>query len=115
MMSKYTGQILATLTEGSQGQLTLKGQLDYRSGKVLFEQGKKIIKQSFSKAFTLDCAAVTRTSSVGVALILSLVREANQAGKTLVIKSLTKDLEVIANFTDVKELLPLAGDYETIN
>ena len=114
-MDKKNSQILATLAEGSSGQLSLKGQLDYRSGKALFEQGKLIIRQSAAKAFTLDCSAVTRTSSVGVALILSLVRDAQQLGKTLQIKNLTKDLEEIANFTGIKDVLPLASDYQVVS
>lgn len=113
-MDKQNSQALATLLEGSSGQLLLKGQLDYRSGKVLFEQGKMLIKQSPANELTLDCSAVTRTSSVGVALILSLVRQAKQLDKKLTILNLTKDLEEIASFTDVKSVLPLASDYEVI-
>lgn len=114
MRNKNT-QTLATLEEGSPGQLLLKGQLDYLTGKKLFEQGKMIISKSSASAFTLDCSGVTRTSSVGVALILSLVRDSKQIGKTITIGSLTKDLEEIASFTDIKGILPLANDYQVIN
>lgn len=104
----------ATLKEGSAGQLSLVGQVDFRNGKYLSELGKAMIAQSQATAFTLDCSGVTRTSSVGVSLILSLIRDANHTGRELRIKSLTTDLEEIAKFSDLKDVLPLTDDYKVI-
>lgn len=104
----------ATLTESGLGELKLAGQVDYRNGKYLSEIGQSIIHQSKATAFTLDCSGVTRTSSVGVSLILSLIREAKQTGRSLTIKALTTDLEEIARFSDLKDVLPLSADYQVI-
>lgn len=113
-MSTMTDKEQATLAEGSTGELKLAGQVDYRNGKYLSELGQSIITQSKATTFTLDCSGVTRTSSVGVSLILSLIRDANQTGRTLLIKTLTTDLEEIAKFSDLKEVLPLSEDYQVI-
>lgn len=113
-MSTMTDKEQATLAEGSTGELKLAGQVDYRNGKYLSELGQSIITQSKATTFTLDCSGVTRTSSVGVSLILSLIRDANQTGRTLLIKALTTDLEEIVKFSDLKEVLPLSEDYQVI-
>lgn len=105
---------MATLSEGSAGELRLAGQVDYRNGTSLSKLGKAIITQSQATAFTLDCSGVTRTSSVGMSLILSLIRDANHTGRQLFIKTLTTDLEEIAKFSDLKDVLPLSDDYKVI-
>ncbi|UYZ83878.1 STAS domain-containing protein [Entomomonas sp. E2T0] len=115
MSDVTTNTTLATLKEGSTGELLLSGQLDYRSGKHLYEQSETIIKNSSANAFTLDCSGVTRTSSVGLSLVLSLIRDAKKAGKSLTIKSLTEDLDEIAKFSGVTEILPLADDFKVVN
>lgn len=113
-MSIITNTQQATLTEGSPGELKLVGQVDYRNGKYLSELGKSLIKQSQASMFTLDCSGVTRTSSVGVSIILSLIRDANHTGRDLYIKTLTKDLEEIVKFSDLKDVLPLSDNYQII-
>lgn len=115
MTKLSTNNTLATLTEGSVGELLLSGELDYRSGKYLYDLGKTIIYNSSANAFTLDCTGVTRTSSVGVSLVLSLIRDAKRVNKTLTIKNLTDDLDAIAKFSGVTEILPLAKDFKVVN
>ena len=115
MSDVTTNTMLATLKEGSAGELLLSGQLDYRNGKHLCELGESIVKNSSASSFTLDCSGVIRTSSVGLSLILSLIRDAKALGKTLMIKSLTEDLDEIAKFSGVTEILPLTDDFKVVN
>lgn len=115
MSDVTTTTTLATLQESSVGELILAGQLDYRNGKHLCELGDAIIKNSSANTFTLDCSGVTRTSSVGLSLILSLIRDAKKLGKTLMIKTLTEDLDEIAKFSGVTEILPLTDDFKVVN
>lgn len=114
-MSDFTtAASLGTLTEKNAGELILAGQLDYRNGKQLWQSGSQIIQKSSASHFTLDCSRVTRTSSVGLSLILSLIRQAKKAGKKLTIKTLTTDLDDIARFSGVSELLPLEESFKVI-
>lgn len=105
---------VGTVLEQSPGELALAGCLDYRNGKALSLAGRQLIQSSSAKQIMLDCAAVTRSSSVGLALILSLIRSANTANKTLLIKSLTEDLAQIAKFSGVMDLLPLSDNFTVI-
>ncbi|MFD1261375.1 STAS domain-containing protein [Entomomonas asaccharolytica] len=115
MSDVNTKTALATLKEGSAGELLLAGQLDYRNGKHLCELGESIINNSSASSFTLDCSGVTRTSSVGLSLVLSLIRDAKKQAKPLMIKTFTEDLDEIAKFSGLIEILPLADDFKVVN
>ena len=57
----------------------------------------------------VDCAGITRSSSVGLSLLLCLLRDARATGKTLEIRNLPEDMRQIAAVYGLLELLPLAG------
>jgi len=73
----------ASLTERSAGQLHLAGVLDYSTGPQLREQGARLIAASSVGRLSLDCSAVEKSSSVGLALLLAFVRDARKAGREL--------------------------------
>lgn len=106
---------LGSLSEKESGQLILSGEIDYRNGKQLREIGRTIINNSSAKEFTLSCATVTRTSSVGLSLVLSLIRDAQRLGKSFVIISLPIGLEEIAKFSGVIDILPLSNELKIID
>lgn len=108
-------QKLATLEERGSGELILSGVLDYRTGKQLYRMGNTLISHTSAKELVLDGAGITRTSSVGLSLILSLIRDAERVGKKLIIRSLPIELEEIAKFSGVLDMLPLATNFEAID
>jgi phospholipid transport system transporter-binding protein len=55
----------------------------------------------------LDCAAVEKSSSVGVSLLLAFMRDASAAGKTLTMRGLPSDMRQIAEVSGLTELLPI--------
>lgn len=85
----------------------LSGVLDYRCGKLLRDEGYRLIIDNSASQLSLDCSAVSQSSSVGVALLLAFLRDARKAGKTLEIIGLPKEFSEIANVMGVLELLPL--------
>ncbi|CAI8996835.1 phospholipid transport system transporter-binding protein [Pseudomonas sp. IT-P74] len=87
------------------GELLLSGVLDYRSGPGLREQGKALIKASKAAALVVDCSAVTKSSSVGLSLLLCFIRDAQAAGKTLSIHGMPEDMREIAQVSELTELL----------
>lgn len=97
-----------SLTQGAAaGELVLAGVLDYRSGPQLREDGRQLIASSTAAALVLDCAAVEKSSSVGLALLLAFMRDAQAAGKTLSVRALPEDMRQIAEVSGLTELLPL--------
>ena len=87
------------------GELRLSGVLDYRTGPDLREQGQKLIKASKAAALVVDCSAVTKSSSVGLSLLLCYMRDAQAAGKALSIRGMPEDMREIAQVSELTELL----------
>jgi phospholipid transport system transporter-binding protein len=98
---------VAEILETSSGTLSLSGVLDFRSGPQLRVNGQKLIRQSQASALLLDCSAVDKSSSVGVALLLAFMRDAAAAGKKLSIVGLPSDMQQIAQVSGLDDLLPL--------
>ncbi|NLC09161.1 MAG: STAS domain-containing protein [Gammaproteobacteria bacterium] len=86
------------------GRLSLSGVLDYRTGTALREQGKKLLEHSAAEHILVDCAAIEKSSSVGIALLLAFMRDAQRLNKTLSIVNLSQDMQKIAR---VSELMPV--------
>lgn len=90
---------------GGGGELLISGVLDYRSGPELRKQGQALIKSSQASALVLDCSAVEKSSSVGLALLLAFIRDAQGLGKTVSIRALPDDMREIAEVCGVTEIL----------
>lgn len=90
---------------GQAGELMLSGVLDYRSGPGLRKQGQALIKSSDATAVVLDCSGVVKSSSVGLSLLLSFIRDATAAGKAVSIRALPDDMREIAEVSGLTELL----------
>jgi phospholipid transport system transporter-binding protein len=96
-----------TIVERSSGLFQLSGVLDYRSGPLLREQGGRLIAASQAAGCVIDCAAVDKSSSVGLSLLLAFMRDAQAAGKSLVVRSLPEDMHEIASVSGLLDVLPL--------
>ena len=97
----------ASIAEAAAGELQLSGVLDFRSGPALREQGGRLIGASRAEACVLDCSAVEKSSSVGLALLLALLRDAQAVGKSLSLRGLPQDMREIAKVSGLLEILPL--------
>ena len=90
---------------GDAGELFLSGVLDYRTGPDLRKQGQALIKASKAPELVLDCSAVTKSSSVGLSLLLGFIRDAEAASKPVSIRALPDDMREIAQVSGLTELL----------
>ncbi len=94
----------ACVTAVGDGELKLFGVLDYRTGPALRKQGADLIKASDAPAVVLDCSAVVKSSSVGLALLLAFMRDAQAAGKSVSVRALPEDMKEIAQVSGLTEL-----------
>lgn len=92
-----------TMTEP--GVLRLAGVLDYRSGPALRKQGKALIAASREQRLVLDCSAVSKSSSVGLSLLLAFMRDAQAVGKAWEVRGMPADMREIAEVYDLDEVL----------
>jgi len=94
----------ACVTAVGGGELKLFGVLDYRTGPGLREQGAQLIKVSDAPTLVLDCSAVEKSSSVGLALLLAFMRDGQAAGKSVSVRALPEDMKEIAQVSGLTEL-----------
>lgn len=97
------------LREVQSGGLALHGVIDMRVGAELREAGRRLLAGSPAREVWIDCAGITHSSSVGLSLLLCLLRDARATGKTLQIRNLPEDMRQVAEVYGLLELLPLAG------
>ena len=90
------------------GELRIQGVLDYRSGPLLRKQGQELIRSSKADNLEVNCAAVEKSSSVGLALLLAFMRDAEQGGKTVKLTHLPLDMQKIAEVCGLTEILNIA-------
>ena len=90
------------------GVLRIQGVLDYRSGPLLRKQGQELICSSKADNLEVNCAAVEKSSSVGLALLLAFMRDAEQGGKTVKLTHLPLDMQKIAEVCGLTEILNIA-------
>ncbi|HLA29442.1 MAG TPA: STAS domain-containing protein [Pseudomonas sp.] len=97
----------AAISELAPGVLQLAGVLDYLSAPALREQGARLIGASQGGVCVIDCATVSKSSSVGLSLLLAFMRDASAAGKSLSVRGLPEDMREIAGVCGLLEVLPL--------
>lgn len=96
------------LREMQSGGLALQGVIDMHVGAELRDAARRLLAASSSRDLWIDCAAVTQSSSVGLSLLLCLLRDAQATGKSLQIRNLPSDMRQVAEVYGLLELLPLA-------
>jgi len=87
------------------GVLRLAGVLDYRSGPGLRKEGKALIAACRESKLVFDCSCVSKSSSVGLSLLLGFIRDAQAAGKGWELRGMPDDMREIAGVYDLDEVL----------
>lgn len=96
---------MSSVQWGSDGVLCLSGVLDHGTGLRLREQGHALIAQSAAPHIILDCAAVEKSNSVGLALLLAFMRDTQALGKTVTVRAMPSDMQKIAQVCELTDIL----------
>ena len=95
----------AAVTLAGDSELRLSGVLDFRTGPRLRSDGQALINKALAKELVVDCSGVTKSSSVGLSLLLCYIRDAQALNKPLSIRAMPEDMREIAQVSGVTELL----------
>ena len=95
--------------ELQEGVLRLSGELDHVTSLPLREQAGQLLTQAQQSAIRIDCSGVTRANSAGLALLLALLRDAEQQGKTLSIIHLPAEMQQMAHVCELTAILQPAS------
>ncbi|MBJ9976155.1 STAS domain-containing protein [Pseudomonas sp. S75] len=95
----------ASVSMAEPGTLCLSGVLDYRSGPALRKQGKALIAASEGPRLVLDCSRVSKSSSVGLSLLLAFIRDGQGGGKVCEVRGMPAGMQEIAQVYDLDAVL----------
>ncbi|KVV06857.1 MULTISPECIES: STAS domain-containing protein [Pseudomonas] len=93
------------VTLAGESELRLSGVLNFQTGPQLRKEGQALIKKALAKSLVVDCSAVTKSSSVGLSLLLCFMRDAQALNKPLSIRAMPEDMREIAQVSGLTELL----------
>jgi len=96
--------------EGAAGELRIFGVLDYRSAPALRQTGQALIRNGEGATLLIDCSGVEKSSSVGLSLLLSFIRDAKKLGREVSITGLPHDMQQIAKVSGLQDVLPLVDE-----
>ena len=93
------------VTLAGESELRLSGVLNFQTGPQLRKEGQALIKKALAKSLVVDCSGVTKSSSVGLSLLLCFIRDAQALNKPLSIRAMPEDMREIAQVSGLTELL----------
>ncbi len=102
MTSKNT----ASLQQVSSQQMTLEGVLNQHTVAALRIRYASLIEGTGSQ-FSMDLSGVSRSTSVGLSLLLCFMRKAKKCNKALVFVSIPDTLFEMARVSGLDDVLPL--------
>ena len=100
----------ASLSIGDNGSLMLGGVLDHRCGDFILKRWRELLKKLPLGELVVDCSAVTRSSSVGLALLLTFMRDAHHSGRKICLRNLPDDMKKIAQVSQLLDILPFCTE-----
>ena len=99
----------AAIRKQSDGIYAIEGELNMQTVPAVSLQLKSVLPKSNGEAFTLDLAAVSRSDSAGVALLVEVMQIAKTSGQTLSFSNLPEQMKDIAGVSGLLDILPLTG------
>ncbi len=100
----------ASLERGADGTLRLTGALDFANAPTLWRQGRAIFDAEGASHREIDLAAVERTDSAGVALLLDWTRRARAHGGELRLRHVPQQMLAIVQASGVQAVFEIADD-----
>jgi len=89
--------------------MRVAGGIDFASVLLLEREGEAWLKGQAPAECRVDLSAVSSCNSAATALLISWLRTATAAGKTLAIEQVPQNLEALLRLGGLDDLLPVAG------
>ncbi len=91
-------------------QLSLEGELNMQTVPEAAQQLSAHIQATTQHEVLLDFAAVRRSDSAGVALLVDVLQQARKAGVKVRFSHLPKQMQAIATISGLQDILPVSSD-----
>ena len=101
--ARRNGQI--GISESPSGRLVVSGELTFASAREARQIGILVLESSRAERIVVDCGAVTRADSAGLAVLLDWLAWGRRQSRTVTLENLPDSLLAIARISEVDGLL----------
>ena len=97
------------VSEASPGRIVVTGELTFASARDARQQGVMVLETSSAPRLVVDCAAVSRADSAGLAVLLDWMAWGRRKSRPVSLENLPASLVAIARISEVDGLLAASG------
>ena len=98
-----------SISEPTSGRVVVAGELTFGTAREARQVGILVLESSRAERLVVDCAAVSRADSAGLAVLLDWLAWGRRRSRPLALQNLPASLIAIARISEVDGLLTAAG------
>jgi phospholipid transport system transporter-binding protein len=109
MHAEARQKVSAAISEPSSGRVVVDGELTFATAREARQVGLLVLESSRADRIVIDCAAVTRADSAGLAVLLDWLAWGRRRSRGIKLENLPDSLLAIARISEVDGLLSSGG------
>ena len=109
MQGEAVQRACVSISEPTSGRVVVTGELTFGTAREARQVGILVLESSRAERIVVDCAAVTRADSAGLAVLLDWLAWGRRRSRPLSLQNLPATLVAIARISEVDGLLTAAG------
>jgi phospholipid transport system transporter-binding protein len=109
MKGEPVQQARVSIGESTAGRVVVTGELTFGTAREARKIGLLVLESSRADRIVIDCSAVTRADSAGLAVLLDWLAWGRRRSKPLSLQNLPASLIAIARISEVDGFLTAAG------
>jgi phospholipid transport system transporter-binding protein len=105
MAREAVANVRVGISEPSSGRIVISGELTFASARDARQLGLLVLDSSRAERIVIDCSAVTRADSAGLAVLLDWLAWGRRKSRPVSLENLPASLVAIARISEVDGLL----------
>jgi phospholipid transport system transporter-binding protein len=105
MAGEGAANVRVGISEPSSGRIVISGELTFASARDARQLGLLVLESSRAERIVIDCSAVTRADSAGLAVLLDWLAWGRRKSRPVSLANLPASLVAIARISEVDGLL----------
>jgi phospholipid transport system transporter-binding protein len=105
MAREAVANVRVGISEPSSGRIVISGELTFASARDARQLGLLVLDSSRAERIVIDCSAVTRADSAGLAVLLDWLAWGRRNSRPVSLENLPASLVAIARISEVDGLL----------
>jgi phospholipid transport system transporter-binding protein len=107
--AKGSNNVRVGISEPTSGRIVVSGELTFATARDARQLGILVLESSRAERMVVDCSAVTRADSAGLAVLLDWLAWGRRKPRPISLENLPASLLAIAKISEVDTLLTAAG------